>query len=90
MNEIFFDDDDVSPYYVLEIEALTTLEPQQVQASWLALPHPLGSIPLPLGLEGPSSRDEVELSFLGWTFSCRRWTICFCSAVMLAAALLTA
>ena len=59
--------------------------------SWLILilPHSLGSIPLPLGLEGHSSRDEVDLFLLGQIFSCCCQTFCFWSAVMLVVALFT-
>ena len=52
-------------------------------------PHSQGSIPLPLGLEGPSPREEMESSRLGLTFPCLRKIFCFCSAVKPSAAFLT-
>ena len=55
--------------------------------SWLrlALPHSRGSIVFPLGLDGPSPRDDIELSRLGRTF-CRFWNFCCCSLVNFSAA----
>ena len=37
---------------------------------------------MPFRLEGPSSRDDTELSLLGQTFSCRRCNFCCCSLVI--------
>lgn len=76
--------------FLRESKAAACASTSKLSLLKLTFPHSRGSMAFPLCLDGPSPRDDTELSRLGRTFSCRFRSFCCCSLVKPFVANLTA